>query len=729
MIVLTGEGTDQMGGEAIGAGALEYLLKTDLNSRFINLAVSHAFERQALLDQLNEQKDQLEKAVEDRTKSLVTTVENLKFEIHKRQKAEQAHKEALQDSLRRESEKTALLNSAKAILTHRQFKDAARAVFDLCKDLLGATAGYVALLSPDGEENVLLFLEAGGRPCTVNPDLPMPIRGLRAVAYETGRAVFDNDFMNSEWMEFMPHGHVTLDNVLFAPLNVQGRTEGILGLANKPGGFCQNDADLATDMGEIVSIALMNSKTLDSLRNSQLRFYELFDRMSSGVAIYQADPGGKEFYLKEMNRAGEKMTALSEQAYQGKEALEVFPGLAPMGLIDTFKRVLQSGEAENVPASLYQDERISRWFENYVYSLPSGELVNVFNDITQKVAVQESLRKSEERYRSLINHCPDPIITYDAEGKVISINPAFEAKFGWKAIEVKGQKLDFVPDESVAETKNAVEKMASGKPILNFETKRHTRDGNVLDTDISATCYLDDQGNLSGYVVFIRDISERKEMERQLKQNERNLRVILGSLPAGVVMIDQKKHTIEYANPVASKMIQAPAREIIGHKCHSFICPAGEGNCPVHDHKQTIDKSERVLLTAKGDRVPILKTVVETQIGAKKFFLESFIDISDLKRAQEKELAHKALQATIETAGATCHEINQPLQAIMNLADAALDELEPGQQLFNDLKDIIENTKIISGVTNKLGNLTSYKTTGYSEDTDILDLDLSSKTR
>ena len=48
---------------------------------------------------------------------------------------------------------------------------------------MGATSGYVALLSEDGAENEVLFLEAGGFPCDVDPKLPMPIRGLRAEAY------------------------------------------------------------------------------------------------------------------------------------------------------------------------------------------------------------------------------------------------------------------------------------------------------------------------------------------------------------------------------------------------------------------------------------------------------------------------------------------------------------------------------------------------------------------
>lgn len=159
----------------------------------------------------------------------------------------------------------AVITGARAILEKQTFTESARAIFDLCRELTGAISGYVALLTDDGEENEVLFLEAGGMPCSVNPELPMPIRGLRATAYQTHRAVYENDFMHSPWIQYMPKGHVILRNVLFAPLNLEGKTVGIMGLANKPSGFTDEDADTASVFGELAAIALSNSRYLDLL--------------------------------------------------------------------------------------------------------------------------------------------------------------------------------------------------------------------------------------------------------------------------------------------------------------------------------------------------------------------------------------------------------------------------------------------------------------------------------
>ncbi len=200
-------------------------------------------------EELQERVKELEKENQEHKK---------KYEELTRLRPEAALLNELKESEQRMLETSALLECSQMILIHREFEQAARVIFDLAKNLIGALAGYVALLSEDGMENEVLFLDGDGLPCTVDPRLPMPIRGLRARSYRTGEVVFENSFSNSKWMEFMPNGHVTLDNVLFAPLKIEGKAQGLIGLANKPGGFTENDARMITAFSEFAAIALRN---------------------------------------------------------------------------------------------------------------------------------------------------------------------------------------------------------------------------------------------------------------------------------------------------------------------------------------------------------------------------------------------------------------------------------------------------------------------------------------
>lgn len=199
-------------------------------------------------------------------------VEGLVFalvETTERKRTEEELQQTLVEANLRQAEVSALLIAAKTVLHNRGFKSSARVIFDSCKELLGATSGYVALLSDDGKDNIVLFLESGGFPCSVDPSLPMPIRGLRALTYNTGEVKFENSFHKSEWTKYLPKGHIELENVLFSPLKVDGKTVGIMGLANKPGGFTDHDAQIGLAFGDIASIALINSNMIDMLEENQ----------------------------------------------------------------------------------------------------------------------------------------------------------------------------------------------------------------------------------------------------------------------------------------------------------------------------------------------------------------------------------------------------------------------------------------------------------------------------
>ncbi len=186
---------------------------------------------------------------------------------------------------RANADKESLLESARAILEHRDFGECSRRIFDAAKKTTGAAAGYVALLTADGNENEVLFVDSGGLPCTVDPSLPMPIRGLRGEAYATGKTVYDNDFRGGKWMEFMPDGHADLENVMFAPLVIEGKTVGLLGLANKPGGFDQRDVQMVSAFGEFAAIALLNSRAEDMLRQSEKKYRAIFNNASVGIDV------------------------------------------------------------------------------------------------------------------------------------------------------------------------------------------------------------------------------------------------------------------------------------------------------------------------------------------------------------------------------------------------------------------------------------------------------------
>ncbi len=217
--------------------------------------------------------------VEDRISRTDTMQMDLENELKEAQKRI--------DRIEYESQK--LLDAASAVLRSESFPQAARAVFNIAKDLTGAKSGYVALLSEDGEENKVLFLDSGGLPCTVDENLPMPIRGLREVAYREARPAYDNSFMGSQWVKYMPEGHVFMKNVMFGPLIISNKVEGIIGLANKPSDFTQDDERVVMALSNLVAIGLRRSKIEEELRISRTRLEDTVTELQLYASLLRHD--------------------------------------------------------------------------------------------------------------------------------------------------------------------------------------------------------------------------------------------------------------------------------------------------------------------------------------------------------------------------------------------------------------------------------------------------------
>ncbi len=158
-----------------------------------------------------------------------------------------------------------------------------------------------------------------------------------------------------------------------------------------------------------------------------------------------------------------------------------------------------------------------------------------------------------------------------------------------------------------------------------------------------------------------RAASERAQ--KSLQAEEKRLRSILDSIRAGVVVIDAESHVIVEANPAALNMIGASKEEVIGQACHKRICPGQERQCPITDPKNEIDNLERLLLQANGQVVPVLRTVIPVMLNGRQHLLDSFVDISERKRAELELVRSNEIRSEQARALAVLLEFSQSLVA------------------------------------------------------------------
>nr|WP_321403529.1 ATP-binding protein [uncultured Desulfobacter sp.] len=179
-------------------------------------------------------------------------------------------------------------------------------------------------------------------------------------------------------------------------------------------------------------------------------------------------------------------------------------------------------------------------------------------------------------------------------------------------------------------------------------------------------------------VVFMFILWQRMAAELKLKKSEAKITEIFQNIQAGVLIIDKKRHTIEFANMLAAGMAGTAVSDLIGKPCDRLFCH-NENECTlIPDNGTEIQTTESMLLTVAGEQRNILKTVIPLEYEGRESFLETFVDITELKKqtARANALAEKAAAASrakSEFLANMSHEFRTPMNHIIGMSHLALD--------------------------------------------------------
>ena len=272
-------------------------------------------------------------------------------------------------------------------------------------------------------------------------------KGPTGVATREGRVSISNDFLHDpstrHWHAAAKAHGVRSSAAL--PLKQEGEVIAVMSVyAAERNYFDEEIVALLQEMALDISYALDNLKreerrrqTEQTLKESEERFRHLFDNMSNGVAVFEPSPDGKDFVFRDVNRALERIEQTPKEDVVGRRLREAFPGVREFGLWDVLWRVWRSGQPEHMEATLYQDERISGWRENDVYRLPSGEVVCVYADVTQRKEAEDALRENEERLSLVLRGSNDGFWDYDLRTGEVYYSPRWAEMLGYRVEEIE----------------------------------------------------------------------------------------------------------------------------------------------------------------------------------------------------------------------------------------------------------------------------------------------------
>jgi PAS domain S-box-containing protein len=192
------------------------------------------------------------------------------------------------------------------------------------------------------------------------------------------------------------------------------------------------------------------------------------------------------------------------------------------------------------------------------------------------------------------------------------------------------------------------------------------------------------------------------------------------------VYITDMDETIVFVNTRFLKMYGYTEDEILGVSAAELMPDmSNEMNEYEPEGNRRLDFFHR---RKDGTQFPahIPQSVIQDDTGKKMAVVGIVRDLTEQRVMEEKRIQSERLKTAIEMAGAACHELNQPLQAIAGYTDLILLDTEPGTEIDESLRQIKSQIDRMAGITRKLNSITRYETTHYIEGMRIVDIEKAS---
>jgi diguanylate cyclase (GGDEF)-like protein/PAS domain S-box-containing protein len=273
---------------------------------------------------------------------------------------------------------------------------------------------------------------------------------------------------------------------------------------------------------------------------------------------------------------------------------------------------------------------------------------------TEHKRAKDELRKSEARYRAVVNTASDAIITITPDGIIHSFNRGAERIFGYRAEEVIGQLFTLIMPERFREQcmlglRRYLETHESRVIGGTTELIGLRNDGGEFPVELSLGEVQEDGDRL--FAAIIRDITERKRSEEALRQLSRQNEMVLNSAGEGIFGLDLQGKTT-FINPAAARMTGWDIDELSGQRLHDFLhhskpdgTPYPSEECPIYavfKTGATLSRDNEVFWRKDGTHFPV--EYVSTPIVEGDKILGAVVTFKDIteRKALEKKLQYQA---------------------------------------------------------------------------------------
>ena len=330
-----------------------------------------------------------------------------------------------------------------------------------------------------------------------------------------------------------------------------------------------------------------------------------------------------------------------------------------------------------------------------------SQIQNDTSDLEKMVGARtQELKESREKYRDLsrfLNSILDSateyaIIALDFYGRIMEFNKGAEKLFGWKKEEVINKEnigLTILPEDNKSGVQEWMSKRTRTEGMCELEMNRIRKNGQRFPALTTVTAIMDPSGKSSGFVEIIRDITARKNLERQLQETKEFLERIMESSVDGILTTDLKGK-LTYVNRAMEEMLGYSRAEILGIHISNFYV---RGMLLAREVMELLKAAERAenyemeVKTKSGKALTIMTSLFllrnqdEVIIGTAGIFkdiTEQKALEAKLKDAQAYLVEASKMRALGELVAGVAHELNNPLMASQTILHVILKNLPAG---------------------------------------------------
>ncbi len=345
-------------------------------------------------------------------------------------------------------------------------------------------------------------------------------------------------------------------------------------------------------------------------------------------------------------------------------------------------------------------------------------VVWVVADLSEAQAVEAALRESEERYALAVAGANDGLWDWKVPEDQVYYSPRWKAMLGYDDAELPNRFEEWrtrVHPDDLAGALAAIDAHLQGAvDHLDIEFRMRHKDGTWRWILARAACVRDAEGRPLRMAGSHTDITERKRVADQLQENERRLHAVFTAVQTGIAIIDLEARRVVDANDKASEILRIDRQALVGTRCYEHFC-ADPRVCPFLSDLHQRGQDEISLRGPDGRAITVLKSVVALNLSGRRLLVESFVDITERKLAEQdlraaKEQAEQAALVKSEFMAKMSHEIRTPMNSIIGMTKLTLDsELDTEQRenleiveasaeaLLSLIDDVLDFSKIEAG--------------------------------